>query len=549
MTHTLKKTFAMLVLAIFGSAILYNCEPDPDSLGEQLFNPDAAQGTEVLSPVIAYNYNNNDSIRSDAARLISGYVQNQDGTVTTYRAGVLGAFTEGQFGMQKASYITQLRIGDYKDFNGPNPKVDSVVLVLPMPKNLTPDKYFYEKQDSLTTNKYERSDYPVDNENIAVTINKKTYPVRKYGKTGQAYKNMKVDVHEITTFLDTNNDAFKRSNANVSTGELLGSAVFDGKVSSVEITRNSDNTKVFTGNLGFRMKLSNTDFFQTHILDKKGKPELSDPANFIRYFKGIKISVDETDRYLFQFSPDDIELIMYYKYDKTENGTTKRLQTNLRFNLGASNAHIGHYEYNRSGSALESALMMSNTTDGDSKLFVQGMGGPSVGVKIPDGTITDLRTLYKKDRIGIVGAKIRLYVDPASWKYSSSDNDNKFAIVRLNTTADGKLDLSKLTLDTQTGLNLYYYNSDKKYYDFVVTKTIKDLVEEKTEKDENNNNIPVINKPFYISAGSFVASPSGMLTSGWNTSRAIDMSRVVFVGSDASNANRAQLVVTYATKK
>lgn len=548
MTHTLKKTFAMLLLAIFGSTILYNCEPDPDSLGEQLFNPDAAQGTEVTFPVVAYNYSNNDSIRSDAARLISGYVQNQDGSVTINRAGVLGAFTESQFGMQKASYITQLRMpSSYNDFNGPNPKVDSVVLVLRMPNNTATNTYF--KADSLTSNKYEKSDYSVDNENIAVTINKKTYPVRKYGKEGQAYKNMKVNVHEITTFLDTNDDKFKRSNANVSTGELLGSAVFDGTVNSFVVTRNSDNTDIFTGNLGFRMKLSNTDFFQTHILDKKGKPELSDPANFIRYFRGIKISVDETDRYLFQFSPDDTELIMYYKYDKTENGTTKRLQANLRFNLASPNAHIGHYEYNRTGSALESALLANNTTDGDSKIFVQGMGGPSVGVKIKNEDIDKLKKRFNEEKIGIVGAKIRLYVDPASWKYGSSNNDNKFTIVRLNTTPDGKLDLSQLSFDTLAGLNLYYYNSDKKYYDFVVTKTIKAIVEGQKVKDINGNEVFATNEPLYISAGSFIANASGMITNGWNTSRAIDMSRIVFIGSDASNANRAQLVVTYATKK
>ncbi|RXM52342.1 hypothetical protein, partial [Chryseobacterium sp. CH1] len=55
--------------------------------------------------VIAYNYNNNDSIRSDAARLINGL--NESGGALT--VGVLGAFTEGQFGMQRASYLTLLR--------------------------------------------------------------------------------------------------------------------------------------------------------------------------------------------------------------------------------------------------------------------------------------------------------------------------------------------------------------------------------------------------------------------------------------------------------
>ncbi|WP_082126098.1 DUF4270 family protein [Chryseobacterium lactis] len=549
MTHTLKRTFAMLLLAIFGSTLLYNCEPDPDALGEQLFNPDAAQGTEVPFPVIAYNINNNDSIRSDASRLISGYIQNQDGSITTSRTAILGAFTEGQFGTQKASYITQLRMPSNfaNDFGGANAKVDSVVLVLRMPANTDSNTYF--QKDSLTTTNYEKSDFLVGTENVAVNIEKKTYPVYRYGKAGQAYKNMKINVNEITTFLDTNDDAFKRSNANVGTGELLGSGTFDGNVSALAIKRKSDGSDVFTGNLGFRMKLSNTDFFQTHILDKKGKPELSDPANFIRYFKGIKISVDETDRYLFQISPDDTELIMYYKYDKTENGTTTRPQTALRFNLASPNAHIGKYDYNRSGSAVETALMMNNTTTGDSRLFVQGMGGPSVGVQIQDGTINDLKALYASNKIGIVGAKIRLYVDPASWNYNNKNTTNRFTIIPLLKTDDGKLDLSQLSFDTLYGLNLYNYNSDKKYYDFVVTKTIKAIVEGQKVNDINGKEVTATNKPFYISMGSFIAGSSGKISSGWSTSRAVDMNRVVLVGSDASNANKAQLIVTYGTKK
>ena len=48
---------------------------------------------------------------------------------------------------------------------------------------------------------------------------------------------MKINVHEVTTFLDANNDALKRSNASISTGELLGSGVFDGNVSSLSITK------------------------------------------------------------------------------------------------------------------------------------------------------------------------------------------------------------------------------------------------------------------------------------------------------------------------
>ena len=545
MTHNLKKTFAMLLLAIFGSTILYNCEPDPDSLGEQLFNDDAAQGNEIAYPVIAYNYSNNDSIRSDAARLISGV--NESGAASY--VGVLGAFTESQFGMQRASYVTQLRMPvDNYDFNGANPKVDSVVLVVRPPANTTASTYFFES-DSLKTNTFEKSDFPVDGVATAVSIEKKTYPVRKYGKIGGASKSMKINVHEVTTFLDSNDDTFKRSNKSISTGELLGSGVFDGNINSISITKKSDNSVVFTGNLGFRMKLSNTNFFQTHILDKKGKPELQDASNFIRYFKGIKISVDETDKYLYQFSPNDLQLIMYYKYDKTDNGTTTRPQTNLVFNLGGSNAHIGLYEYSRTNSSVEKALAAINTSEGDEKLYVQGMGGPSVVMKIQDETIANLKKIYLEKKAGILSAKIRVYVDPLSWKNTNSTEDRRFSILTNTLNSNGTIDFSKLayTSDLSTGLGLYNYNKDKDYYDIVVTKTIKDLVEDAKDSDGNF----IKNKPLIISAGTFAANATGTLLGVRNTTRAFDMNRVILTGIDKTNTNpkRIQLMVTYGTKK
>lgn len=82
-----------------------------------------------------------------------------------------------------------------------------------------------------------------------------------------------------------------------------------------------------------------------------------------------------------------------------------------------------------------------------------------------------------------------------------------------------------------------------------MTKTIKAIVEGQKVNDINGKEVTATNKPFYISMGSFIAGSSGKISSGWSTSRAVDMNRVVLVGSDASNANKAQLIVTYGTKK
>ncbi|MCQ9639860.1 DUF4270 domain-containing protein [Chryseobacterium sp. WG14] len=542
MTHNLKKTFAMLLLAIFGSAILYNCEPDADALGEQLFIKDAADGNETLYDLIAYNINNHDSIRSDASKLISE--QNAAGGFTT--VGVLGAFTEGQFGGQKASYITQLRMPtDNFDFTGPNAKVDSVVLVIKTPNYIT---------DSVKApGAYDRSDFPVGNETVPVSIDKKTYPVFKYGKIGGQYNSMTINVHEVTTFLDANAKPFTRSNVDVSTGGLLGSAVFDGRVSTVAVTKKSDNTALFNSTNDFRMKLDK-DFFQTRIVDKKGMPELQNTANFIRYLRGIKISVSETDRYLFQFSPNDMELIMYYKYDKTDNGTTTRPQTTLKFNLGGGNVHIGQYTYNRTGSQVESALAASNETTGDPKLYAQGMGGPSIGVKIPEEEINKLKSLYVKDKAGIISAKIRVYVDPLTWSNKHSKfGDSRFTLLPVNKDKgkDGEFVSPGFTADLTAGFPLYLINEKPLYYDFVVTKTIKGIVEGPSDgiKITTDNEYQFKNNLLIINQGAFArVVSSGAYFGPTFTTRAFDMNRTILTGSDKS-ANRIQLRVTYGTKK
>lgn len=538
----------MLLLAIFGSAILYNCEPDPDSLGEQLFTNDAAKGEEVSYPIIGYNIDNHDSIRSDASRLITGL----SGTGAALSTGVLGSFTESQFGMQKASYVTQLRMPtDNFDFNGPNAKIDSVVLVLRPPAN-TMENTYYITDSIKAPGAYDKNDFMVGTETVPVSIEKKSYPVRKYGKIGGASKSMTINVHEVTTFLDANNEAFQRSNIGVGTGELLGSGVFDGNVSTVTVTKKSDNSNLFTGNLGFRIKLSNTDFFTTHIIDKKGKPELQDAANFTRYFKGIRLSTEGTDKYLFQFSPDDMELIMYYKYDKTDNGTTTRPQTTLNFNLGNLNAHIGQYEYNREGSKVKDALGITKPS-GDPRLFVQGMGGPSIGVKIRDETINELKKMFADNKIGIVGAKIRIFADPLTFTNAHSvDGDRRFTLVPLiykeGTTT---IDYSKLsfTSDVTAGLNMYIYGKKTdiapEYYDFVVTKTLKNII----ERPSTATAADMVNNPLLINMGTFVKNAQGAAVGAKFTTRSVDANRAIFIGSDASNKNEIKLMVTYATKK
>lgn len=544
MTHTVKRTLAMLFVAVFGSALLYNCEPEADSLGEQLFVDGAAEGNVTSYPLIAYNVNNNDSIRSDAGRLISRIT----GTSTTSSLAVLGAFSEGQFGMQRASFLTQLRMStDNFDF-GKTPKVDSVVFVMkPLVSSAA---------DSIVTRPAKDETLLIGTENVPVSTEIKTYPTSfdyKYGKTklgtGGSHTLLHINVDEITTYLDGNTDAFKYSNITVGTGEALGSGILEGRVTAKTITKKSDNSSVFTSDPGLRIRL-NKDFFQTKILDKSGKPELMDAANFTRYFKGIRLSVTDIDGYLLQIPPDNMEIIMYYTNEKNDNGTITRPQSTFKFSLAGNvgNARIGQYEYNRAGSAWETAKGIINPTTGDPKLYLQGMGGPSVRVMIPTETIDKLITLYETNKAAIVSAKIRIYTDQATWSNKYKRAADNFTLLPLTETAanSGVFTPKEFLTDTSIGFNwIRSYDLDKNpsYYEFTVTKTVKDIVEKAADGSRQPN------KPLLLNIGKFILSDNGRV--GYRfTERAFATERGVFVGSDPNNPERRiQLKITYGTKK
>ncbi|WP_326982409.1 DUF4270 family protein [Chryseobacterium sp. MYb264] len=522
MTNTIKRNFFILFLAIFGGGLLYNCEPDADTLGEQLFQDDAAQGKEIAFDLIGYNINNLDSIQSDASKLGSA---------------VLGAFDESQFGMQKASYLTQVRLPSYAPDFGTNAKVDSVVLVI---------KPTYAS-DSVTTTTNEDYIYKDPSGDIAAKKVVNTYPINRYGK---AKKTMTLKVHEVTEFLNGYSDkASSKKEYAYDQNSEIGSKVLDGNVNLVTITKDSDASSIYTSSaVGIRVKLDSA-FFQNKIIAKKGQAELSDVSNFIRYFKGLRISVAENDGYLMNFGPNDMELVMYYKNDKTENGTTTRPQTTYTFSVGSGNTHIGSYAYTRS-SNYTAAINGADKANGDAKLYTQGMGGASIGVNFSKTTIDSLKQLYQEKKAAIIGARIRIYTD-ASWtnKYYKP---TAFNIVQGEVEDPAKgLNKYAFTTDWSTlgaggAPNFAFYRTynldkDQSYYEFTVTQSLKDIVEGKEGVDYT--------KQFYrIDLGSFLQTSTGALVGHQYTSRAYDRNRAVFVGSDKGNAKRIKVRVIYGTK-
>lgn len=487
---------------LMGIVVLNSCEGELDNLGSQLVDMDAANGNEVAYSLVAYNINNGDIIRADAEKLDSVRI---------------GAFDEPVFGRQKASYITQLRLNAYNPDFGTNPVIDSVVLTL-KPRYAT---------DSATTTTTEDYIYP----DGAVAAKKvvTTYPISKYGKhkIGGQKTPFTIKVNEVNDFLGGPSDSLT-SNKAIAIGAEIGSKSFNGTVNSIVVTKDTDASELLNRAVSYRMKLDSA-FFQNKIIAKKGDQVLKDAASFIRYFKGISISVQEQDGYLFSIAPNDTGVTIYYKNDVTgTDGTVTRTKAELALNLGAGNVHLSSIAYNRPASYIDamSAVGAPNDTSGDALIYTQGMGGASFGLKIPAATIVMLKNKYKNDKIAIVSAKMRVYNDD-SWnnRYTKPNS----MLVRAKDATGFLPDMTSLANAGYTLIKTANLSTKDAYYDIGITATLKTIIEDESYDTTKG-------KDFFVSLGSYKQdSQTGFLLGQNVNSRAYTPYRIVLKGTDVAN--------------
>lgn len=497
------KTTIFLVGSLF---IISSCESEADQLGLQFFDENKAKSDEKSFDIVAFNVNNNDSIQTDGSKL---------------QQATIGAFTENNFGMQKSGYVSQVRLNAYNPDFGAKPVVDSVVL------ELKPEAY--AAADSIKTTTVESFTYLPTNIEAKKVLT--TYKAIKYGK---AKKPLTLDVHEVGEYMK-GTDQKMYSNQRIARGTLLGSKVFDGTFSAVKITKKSDGTELLTRAEAFRIPL-NKEYFQNNIINKQGSFELKDAASFTRYFKGLSVSVAEDDGFIFNIKPSNFNLVMYYSYDKTENNAVTRTPVGYTFDIASgSNVHFNEIAYNRS-SAFTTAIGSINTATGDPKLYLQGMGGPGAQLRIPAQAIAEIKKNYQETKAAILSAKIRLYTDQAIWN-NSYTKPTSF-LVRRNGETTFLADVSEfLYLSNFKLVNGVDLDKNPAYYDISITKTLKDIVEKELE-----------NKDLIINVGEYLRDSNSLLMGQNYNTRAYSPYRIVLVGTDPTNPNRASLKITYSTK-
>ena len=523
MIKEIQSIFKLSFSLFVGAAIFIACEPEADQLGSQFFQNGTAKDSIASYDVVIYNNpRENDTIQSDADKLTEA---------------TLGAFDEPNFGMQKSAYVTQVRLSSYDPDFGTNAVVDSVVLqVKPL---------YYTTSDSVKTVTYE--DYIFPEGDVAAKKVVTTYPVKKYGKQkiGGLPAKFTVNVHEVDEFLDSyQTDVY--SNKQVALGTLLGSKVFDGNIRAIKITKDTDNSELYNRDAALRIGLDK-DFFQQKIVNKKGSFELKDAASFIRYFKGLRISVAENDGFMFNFNPNEITATMYYKYDKTNtDNTITKTSSTYTLDLGSSNAHFSQINYNRPNSYL-TAMGSINKVTGDPKIYLQGMGGPGAEMKIPDAVINELKNLYNNQKIAVLSAKVKLYTDATSWSNNYTKPSNFVTLFKETTDNSGVKTTTTSFLDDiekfqYSGIykmvNAVDLEKNPAYYEINITQSIKNMIEKESTTD----------KLITLDVGEFRSGTTGLLGKNYTT-RVYTPNRIVLVGSAPSNTQyKAQLKVIYSKK-
>lgn len=541
------KGFSKFVVAITVSAtalLAFSCENDVNEIGSGIFN--GASSNVYYADVVSYN-TNNDSIRSDEQVL---------------QSGILGVYEEPVFGRVKARFYSQARIGILNPDFGDNPKMDSVILNIPVfyktgDENITVDTtyvYLPEGQE------------PSDTATIRI---KRTYKLDSiYGNSDQP---ITLRIKEVSKYMQSQ-DSIHYSNPalascqgcdninNIETfPEVLGTQQITKEIVTVQ-TKKLNDPETELPAVVYKIKLDK-DYFEQKFIGNEGSGGMGDQASFIRnFFRGIEISVQEDQGFLFNFQPNStsFNLAMYYNYDKTnEEGEVENKSgvLPLFFNTYWSsspgyNVQVNQFEHTNRSSQFVNAYTNPNTVEGDSRLYLSGMDGTKTIIKINQDELNEIRHHVENDGWAIVGAELNFSVDD-----SYGLKKPPYLYAWNNYTEDGKVK-NKNFKDITSFYNryptfvqfnpMYNYKDDDKKYTIRITDYIKEIVEK---------GIVYEDAKIVLSLGNFLMIPTSSYSEILNpgnpfySDRAFNPNRVVLHGNNSEQSDKKLRLKIYYTKK
>lgn len=522
----------------------FSCEDDISDVGSGMIDSGSAAYVKYVD-VVAYN-TNNDSIRSDEQVL-----QN----------AILGVYEEPVFGRTKAKFISQARLGATVDF-GENPEIDSVTLTIPV---------FYDSdEDNIdvdTITVYSAPEGSSTPDTIAI---KRTYTLDSiYGNTSAT---MTLQVREVAEYLYSQ-DSTLYSNPSLAGcvgcnnmneidvfPTVLGSKAITNKVTTYQKKAENDNSSEPTPSIQVKL---DADYFKQKFIDNQNSSDLTDQAAFIRnFFRGIELSIEENQGFLFNFRSNAISLDIEYKYDNPledtgddnyearKDGTLPLSFSSYWSGTPGYNVQVSQFEHQNRGAQFLDSYTNPDKTNGASRLYLAGMDGTKTILKLNQDQLNEIRDNVLNNDWAIVGAELNFHVDDS---YGLKMPPYLFAWNNYVEDAEiQNVNFSDITsfynyYPTSVQFNpMYDYAENPKTYTIRITDYIKSIVEQGEVYEDGS---------VVVSLGNFMMNPTGSYTSvlsGTNpfySNRAFNPYRVVLHGNATEQTDKKLRLKVYYTQK
>ena len=282
----------------------------------------------------------------------------------------LGVLKSPLFGRLKASFAAQLTLPERDLYFGKNPILDSVVFTAPLLSRPT-----VKSQDQN----------PYRNDSIVLR------------QPDGRFKPFHMKAYEITAGIKHFN-SISYSDHYYTLGKCIGELHYIPIQDSLTV-KSGGKLKKIPPALWIRLASDKKSeefayqYFQKAFLDPKNQIHFVNNANFRSYFRGLYLKAEGKDGSLVSFDGNAARLLIYYR-NAAESGLVKA------FPVGPTASQVSVYEpdYTAASADLSRQLRSPNKTQGEDRLYLQGMGGARAVVHL----LSDQAFQKLKDRNRVV---------------------------------------------------------------------------------------------------------------------------------------------------
>lgn len=368
-------------------------------------------GLDLIPPTDTLNVKTTDTATLVAYSVLQDSVRTDETTLC-----MLGSLMDPVFGATTASVYMQYRLSDDAPDFGTNPGLDSVVLMIPYGK-IYGDTNAYQtfKIYELNQNIYYDSSY---------------YSTQSAENTGIPLANY--------SFIPAPNDS------------LTIGGVKTAPHIRINLTR-------MTNYFGNKLITAPADVLKNNV-------------NFIRFMKGLYIESAKTPSggALLSFDPTNSlsKIVVYFHNDSEDSLHFDFVSTSS----SARFTHFDHYQYIDALPDFRQQVLQHDTTLGKSKLYVQGLGGVRVRLRLP-----------YLDNFGKAG---KIAINSAILTIKNAETDTTLAPpIALNLlTVDTAGSVSSV-IDANEGTSYFggSYDAASRTYIFRITRHMQQIIDGKTK--------------------------------------------------------------------